>query len=85
MQPGEAIPTLDQVAPRIEEILLQQQVNVLFDDWLKNLRKQGDVEVLDPALETTQPQTGAPAEAPALEGAPVPAAAPGQKNGKGSQ
>lgn len=48
--PGEAVPTLDQVAPRIEEILLQQQVNVLFDQWLTNLRKQGDVQILDPAL-----------------------------------
>jgi hypothetical protein len=38
------------VAPRIEEILLQQQVNTLFDDWLANLRKEGDVEVLDPSL-----------------------------------
>jgi hypothetical protein len=27
-------------------------VNVLFDAWLSNLRKQGQVEVLDPALET---------------------------------
>ncbi len=50
--PGEAHPALDQVAPRIEEILLQRRVNALFDDWLQNLRKQGDVEVLDPALET---------------------------------
>jgi peptidyl-prolyl cis-trans isomerase SurA len=48
--PGEAVPTLEQVAPRIEEILLQQQVNALFDDWLDNLRKEGEVEVLDPAL-----------------------------------
>ncbi|MDR3751998.1 MAG: peptidylprolyl isomerase [Terracidiphilus sp.] len=48
---GEAAPLLDEVSPRIQEILLQQQVNVLFDDWLKNLRQQGDVEVLDPALE----------------------------------
>ena len=55
--PGEVIPALDQVAPRIQEILLQQQVNVLFDDWLKNLRKQGEVEVLDPALETPEPQS----------------------------
>jgi len=55
--PGEAIPALDQVAPRIQEILLQRQVNVLFDDWLKNLRKQGEVEVLDPALETPEPQS----------------------------
>jgi hypothetical protein len=50
--PGEKMPALEQVAPRIEEILLQRQVNVLFDDWLKNLRKQGEVEVLDPGLET---------------------------------
>lgn len=48
--PGQATPSLDEVAPRISEILLQQQVNVLFDTWLDNLRKQGDVEVLDPAL-----------------------------------
>jgi peptidyl-prolyl cis-trans isomerase SurA len=49
--PGEKIPTLPVVSPRIQEILLQQRVNVMFDDWLQNLRKQGDVEVLDPALE----------------------------------
>jgi len=47
---------LDQVAPRIQEILLQQRVNLLFDEWLNNLRKQGEVEVLDPALETPAPQ-----------------------------
>ena len=56
---GEAIPKLEAVAPRIEEILLQQQVNILFDDWLKNLRKQGDVEVLDPALEAPDAQAAA--------------------------
>lgn len=50
--PGESIPSLESVAPRIEEILLQRQVNALFDDWLKNLRKQGDIEVLDPVLES---------------------------------
>jgi peptidyl-prolyl cis-trans isomerase SurA len=48
--PGEAVPPLNDVSPRIQEILLQQQVNVLFDNWLTNLRKQGDVEVLDPEL-----------------------------------
>jgi hypothetical protein len=53
---GEAVPSLDQVAPRIQEILLQQRVNLLFDEWLNNLRKQGEVEVLDPALETPAPQ-----------------------------
>jgi hypothetical protein len=50
-KPGESIPPLNTVAPRIEEILLQQQVNVLFDDWLTNLHNQGDVEILDPSLE----------------------------------
>lgn len=50
--PGQAVPTLDQVSPRIEEILLQQKVNSLFRDWLESLRKQGEIEVLDPALET---------------------------------
>jgi len=50
-KPGESIPTLDQVSPRIQEILLEQRVNVVFDNWLTNLRQQGDVEILDPALE----------------------------------
>jgi hypothetical protein len=54
---GEATPTLDKVSQRIQEILLQQQVNVLFDEWLENLRKQGDVEVLDPALATPEAQS----------------------------
>jgi hypothetical protein len=48
---GEERPPLEKVAPRIQEILLQQKVNVLFDDWLRNLRTQGEVEVLDPSLE----------------------------------
>ena len=48
--PGEPVPPLDKVASRIQEILLQQQVNVLFDNWLNNLRQQGDVEILDPKL-----------------------------------
>lgn len=70
---GEAIPPLNQVAPRIEEILLEQQVNVLFDQWLDNLRKQGDIEIVDPDLQQAavpapsgadgQPSTSAPAEA----------------------
>jgi hypothetical protein len=55
---GEAIPPLDKVSPRIQEILLQQKVNVLFDDWLTNLRKQGEVEVLDPALEGPEAPAG---------------------------
>jgi len=56
---GEKRPTLESVAPRIEEILLQRQVSILFDDWLKNLRQQGDIEVLDPSLETVDPKSPA--------------------------
>ncbi len=54
---GEAAPPLREVAPRIEEILLEQQVNILFDQWLDNLREQGDVEILDPALKAAANQT----------------------------
>jgi peptidyl-prolyl cis-trans isomerase SurA len=46
------IPPLDKVSQRIQEILLQQHVNALFDDWLNNLRKQGDIEILDQSLES---------------------------------
>ncbi|HWE87316.1 MAG TPA: hypothetical protein VG267_20385 [Terracidiphilus sp.] len=47
---GQKPPPLDSIQERISEILLQQQVNQLFSAWLDNLRKQGDVEILDPAL-----------------------------------
>jgi len=56
--PGDQIPSLEQVAPRIQEILLEQKVNVLFDNWLTNLRQQGDVEILDPALEMPRDSAG---------------------------
>jgi len=60
--PGEEIPPLDKVSQRIQEILLQQQVNLMFGDWLQNLRKQGDVEVLDPALATPPEAQGGAGE-----------------------
>lgn len=56
--PGQPVPPLENVSTRIEEILLQQQVNSLFGSWLDNLRKQGDVEVLDPTLESPVPTDG---------------------------
>lgn len=55
---GTVAPALNTVASRIGEILLEQRVNVLFEDWLKNLRNQGEIEVLDPALETPGLQAG---------------------------
>jgi peptidyl-prolyl cis-trans isomerase SurA len=42
-------PTLESTLPRIREIILQQQVNSLLRDWLKSLRTQGSVQILDPA------------------------------------
>jgi hypothetical protein len=41
-------PNLDSIAPRIEEVLLQQQVGNLLRDWLKSLRAQGSVWVMKP-------------------------------------
>jgi peptidyl-prolyl cis-trans isomerase SurA len=58
-KPGDTVPSLEQVAPRIQEILLQQQVSLLFDTWLTNLRQQGDVEVLDSSLEPPDAQPNA--------------------------
>lgn len=48
-------PALDSIAPRIEEILLQEKVNVLLQDWLKTLRDQGNVLILDPAYGRSNP------------------------------
>jgi len=45
----EAPPPLKEISPRIQEILLQQQVNELLRDWLRSLRDEGSVQILDPA------------------------------------
>jgi peptidyl-prolyl cis-trans isomerase SurA len=39
------------VADRIQEILLQQRVNKMLDDWLTALRAQGTVRILKPGEE----------------------------------
>jgi peptidyl-prolyl cis-trans isomerase SurA len=41
-------PKLDTIHDRIEEILLQQQVGKLLDDWLKTLRASGNVRMVKP-------------------------------------
>lgn len=41
-------PPLASISKRIQEVLLQQQVTSLLDDWLKSLRSQGSVIVLHP-------------------------------------
>ncbi|HEX4038541.1 MAG TPA: peptidylprolyl isomerase [Acidobacteriaceae bacterium] len=45
----DAAPPLAQVSGRIQELLLQQQVSGLFQDWLSSLRDQGNVEIVDQA------------------------------------
>jgi len=42
-------PTLADLSQRIQEILLQQHVNSVLQDWLKTLRSEGSVQILDPA------------------------------------
>ena len=39
-------PKLDSISDRIREILLQEQVGALLDDWLKALRASGDVRMV---------------------------------------
>ena len=58
-RPGDA-PPLEKIAPRIQEILLQQRVNVLLNDWLKSLQDQGQVEILDPTLRKPEAEDPAP-------------------------
>lgn len=43
-------PSLDSISARVEEIVLQQKVNGMLQDWLKSLKEQGSVQILDPAL-----------------------------------
>ncbi len=45
---GSAPPPEDTISDKIQEILLQQQVNTLLVDWLKSLRAQGTVRVVKP-------------------------------------
>ncbi len=47
-----AVPELRTVAPRIREILRQQQVSAMLDQWLKSLRSEQHVRILDSAYST---------------------------------
>lgn len=44
----EEAPPLKDVSARIQEVLLQQQVNGMLQDWLKSLRDEGSVRIIDP-------------------------------------
>jgi peptidyl-prolyl cis-trans isomerase SurA len=41
-------PALETIKRRIEEVLLQQEVGALLQDWLKSLRAQGSVRIMTP-------------------------------------
>jgi peptidyl-prolyl cis-trans isomerase SurA len=41
-------PPLETIQRRIEEVLLQQQVGALLQDWLASLRAQGSVRIITP-------------------------------------
>jgi peptidyl-prolyl cis-trans isomerase SurA len=41
-------PKIETISHRIEEVLLQQQVSALLEDWLKSLRAQGSVRMMTP-------------------------------------
>lgn len=46
-----APPALDSVSDRIQEILLQQRVGGLLNDWLTSLKAQGTVRIMKPGVE----------------------------------
>jgi hypothetical protein len=41
-------PAMDAISDRIQEVLLQQQVSKLLDDWLESLKAEGSVRMLKP-------------------------------------
>ncbi len=41
-------PPLDAISERIQEVLLQQQVSSLLNDWLQSLKAQGSVRMMKP-------------------------------------
>jgi hypothetical protein len=58
---GQKAPPLTEVSGRIREILLQQQVSGLFQDWLGSLHDQGNVQIVDSAYSAdleSKPVTG---------------------------
>ena len=43
---GVVAPKLDVVSDRVREVLLEQQVSSLLNDWLKSLRAQGSIRIM---------------------------------------
>ena len=56
----QSAPPLKDVSARIQEVLLQQQVNGLLRDWLNSLREEGNLQIVDPEYATVEnaPKSG---------------------------
>ncbi|MGB8479930.1 MAG: SurA N-terminal domain-containing protein [Acidobacteriaceae bacterium] len=63
-QGKQPLPDFRTVAPKIRQILRQRQVSNLIDEWLKSLRTEGHVKILDAAYA----ETGNPGESPTQKG-----------------
>lgn len=46
--PASDPPSLDDAAPKIKEILIQEKINQLLNSWLETLRSQAQVRILSP-------------------------------------
>ncbi|MSO20332.1 MAG: hypothetical protein EXQ56_07680 [Acidobacteria bacterium] len=57
-QPGETPPELDQVGEKIEEILIQREINKLLEPWLVNLRRESGVRLFDQRSATAESVEG---------------------------
>lgn len=55
---SEAAPPLKDVSTRIQQILLEQQVNGMLRDWLKSLREEGSVRIVDPSYAALEAGAG---------------------------
>jgi hypothetical protein len=44
-----AVPEMSSVAPQIRAVLRQQRINAMVDEWLRGLRSDSEVRILDPA------------------------------------
>jgi peptidyl-prolyl cis-trans isomerase SurA len=55
LPPGKQ-PGLDQIAPKIRELLVETKLNELLSSWLETLRSQARIQVLDPSFSSPLPE-----------------------------
>jgi hypothetical protein len=65
-------PPLAQVSDRIDEVLLQQHVNVLLNDYLRSLKDAGSVQILDPQYNSLGSASSSGTSVPGADFAPRP-------------